>query len=120
MKTILKLEELGMLLLSIFLFTQLSFSWWWFLVLFLTPDVGFVGYAFNPKIGAFCYNMLHHRSVGVILYIIGGLLHIEVFQLIGIIVFGHAAFDRLLGYGLKYNDSFHNTHLGYIGKSSKT
>lgn len=119
MKTILKLEDCGVLLLSVFLFSQLSFAWWWFLVLFLTPDVGFVGYAFNTKIGAFCYNILHHKGVAVVFYILGTLMAIEFFQLVGVIMLGHAAFDRLLGYGLKYNDSFHHTHLGYIGKPSK-
>ena len=39
-------------------------------------------------------------------------------ELAGLILFGHAAWDRLLGYGLKYNDSFHKTHLGWIGKKA--
>jgi hypothetical protein len=38
-------------------------------------------------------------------------------QLAGLIMFGHSAFDRLLGYGLKFKDSFNHTHLGHIGKS---
>nr|WP_317038961.1 DUF4260 family protein [Urechidicola croceus] len=36
--------------------------------------------------------------------------------MIGIILFGHASFDRMLGYRLKNSDSFNNTHLGKIGK----
>ncbi|WP_022923235.1 DUF4260 family protein [Serinicoccus marinus] len=28
----------------------------------------------------------------------------------------HSAVDRLLGYGLKFTDSFAHTHLGEIGK----
>jgi hypothetical protein len=35
--------------------------------------------------------------------------------LIGVILFSHAALDRVFGYGLKYADSFKNTHLGKIG-----
>ncbi|MEJ7830333.1 MAG: DUF4260 family protein [Segetibacter sp.] len=31
----------------------------------------------------------------------------------------HISLDRVLGYGLKYNDSFSNTHLGVIGKHGK-
>jgi hypothetical protein len=38
-------------------------------------------------------------------------------QLIGVIMFSHAAFDRLLGYGLKYEEGFKFTHLGAIGIS---
>jgi len=39
MKTILKLEELGMFLIGIIFFSFLPFSWWWFLILFLLPDI---------------------------------------------------------------------------------
>ena len=40
----------------------------------------------------------------------------EYLQLAGIILFGHASFDRVLGYGLKYSDSLNKAHLGKIGK----
>jgi hypothetical protein len=33
-------------------------------------------------------------------------------------LFGHSAFDRMLGYGMKYTDSFQHTHLGLIGKAT--
>lgn len=29
---------------------------------------------------------------------------------------GHSSFDRVLGYGLKHEDAFQNTHLGRIGR----
>ena len=47
MKTTLKLEELAMLLLGIYVFGFLYYDWWWFLVLFLAPDLGMIGYAFR-------------------------------------------------------------------------
>ncbi|MBV6397568.1 MAG: hypothetical protein HFACDABA_03182 [Anaerolineales bacterium] len=31
-------------------------------------------------------------------------------------LFGHSSFDRVLGYGLKHEDAFQNTHLGRIGR----
>lgn len=31
---------------------------------------------------------------------------------------GPSSFDRVLGYGLKHEDAFQNTHLGVIGRSS--
>ncbi|CDF80855.1 conserved hypothetical protein (DUF4260) [Formosa agariphila KMM 3901] len=120
MKTILKLEEIAMLMLSVFLFSNLTFDWWWYLVLFFLPDAGFVGYVFNTRLGAFLYNILHHKGVAIVLYIAGAIWQIEALQLAGIIMFGHAAFDRIFDYGLKYTDSFHNTHLGHIGKSSES
>jgi len=35
-------------------------------------------------------------------------------ELTGSILIGHLFFDRLLGYGLKFPDSFKNTHLGTL------
>jgi len=116
MKKVLKIEELVMFGFSIFLFCQLSFDWWWYLLLFLAPDIGFIGYAINTRVGAFLYNILHHKGIALSLYVIGVYLNETYFQLIGVVFFGHAAFDRALGYGLKYSSSFNNTHLGKIGK----
>jgi hypothetical protein len=53
MKIILKLEEVAMLALSVFLFMQLHFEWWWYLVLFFAPDISMIGYLVNTKIGAY-------------------------------------------------------------------
>ncbi|MBI6118582.1 DUF4260 domain-containing protein [Salegentibacter maritimus] len=115
MKITLALEELAMLMLGIFVFSQLDFAWWWFLVLFFTPDFGMLGYLFNTKIGAFTYNLFHHRGLAILIWILGFYLQNEVFQLIGVILFSHVAFDRILGYGLKYEKGFKFTHLGEIG-----
>lgn len=117
MEKILKVEELLMFVLGIFLFSQLDFRWWWFLVLILTPDFSMLGYMFNPKIGAYAYNIVHHKGVAIALYLLGIYLQNEILQLTGIILFAHASMDRIMGYGLKHTDSFNNTHLGKIGKS---
>jgi hypothetical protein len=37
-------------------------------------------------------------------------------QIAGIVLFGHASMDRMLGYGLKTSEGFKYTHLGIIGK----
>ena len=115
MKITLALEEFAMLLLGIFVFSRLDFVWWWFLVLFFTPDFGMLGYLFNNKIGAFIYNVFHHKGLAVLIWFLGFYLQNGVFQLIGVILFSHAAFDRILGYGLKYEKGFKFTHLGEIG-----
>lgn len=115
MKVSLKFEELFMFLLGIFLFSQLNLPWWWFLMLILTPDIGMLGYLVNSKTGAVVYNIFHHKGIAIILYLIGVFIEKESIVLAGVIIFSHAALDRFLGYGLKYPDSFHNTHLGTIG-----
>jgi len=116
MKQVIQLEELGMFLLSIFLFNQLSFAWWWFPALILLPDISMVGYAAGNKIGAIVYNFFHHKAVAIAVYMLGSYLHNELIQLIGIILFGHSSMDRFFGYGLKTFAGFKSTHLGEIGK----
>lgn len=115
MKTTLKIEELIMLFFSVYLFSNLTFNWWWYLILFLLPDISFLGYVVNNKIGAFLYNVFHHKGLAISIYMLGIYLSNEYLQLAGIILFGHSSFDRILGYGLKYTNSFNNTHLGKIG-----
>jgi hypothetical protein len=114
MKTSLKIEELFMFLLGIFMFNQMEYNWWWFLVLILTPDIGMLGYLINSKIGSITYNLFHHKAIAVLFYFIGVYFQNEMFQLAGIILFSHASLDRIFGYGLKYFDAFKHTHLGNL------
>lgn len=88
MKTLLLREELAQCVLGVILFSQLEFQWWLFPALLPTPDIGMLGYFYMG----------------------------DIVILVGIILFSHSAFNRMLGYGLKYPDSFKNTHLGLIGK----
>lgn len=117
MKNLIRLEELLQFLFSIYLFSLLPYAWYWFLILILTPDIGMLGYIKNAKLGAFTYNLFHHKGLAIGIYLLGIFLQMHVLSLIGIILFGHSSMDRMFGYGLKYNDSFKNTHLGPIGKS---
>ena len=116
MKTVIKLEELGLFLFGVFLFSQMNFAWWWFLVLILAPDLSMIGYAFGTKVGAFLYNFFHHRAIVVLCYMLGFYFGIDWLELSGIILFSHSSMDRLFGYGLKYESGFKFTHLGEIGK----
>jgi len=116
MKNLLKLEELLMLGLALFLFSKLDYGWGWYALLFLTPDLSMVGYLANPRLGAWTYNLIHHKGLAVALYVLGALLSIPSLMFAGTILFGHSSFDRVLGYGLKHEDAFQNTHLGRIGR----
>jgi len=113
-----RIEEGMMLTFATALAMSLSYPPWLFWALFLAPDIGFAGYSINSRIGAFTYNFLHHKGVAVIIYLAGLYFGFEPLQFTGLLLFGHSSFDRMLGYGLKYNDSFHNTHLGWIGKTA--
>ena len=117
MKNLLKLEELFMFALTIFLFSKLDFAWWWYPVLLFTPDFSMFGYLVNPQIGAWTYNFVHHKALGISIFVVGLILANQPIQLAGLILFGHSSMDRVMGYGLKHTDSFQHTHLGVIGKS---
>lgn len=119
MKTILKTEELAQLAVATIglYFQPLHFSWWLWILLFLSPDISMLGYLINTKTGAVCYNFFHHKLIAIILLIAGYFLQNDIAVCIGLLLYAHSCFDRAMGYGLKYPDSFHHTHLGMIGKS---
>lgn len=115
MKTSLKIEELSMFILGCYLFSTLDYSWWWLVGLFLLPDIGMLGYVINSKVGSITYNIFHHKAIAVILYLLGVCIGSPILSFAGILIFSHASFDRMLGYGLKYNTDFKDTHLGKLG-----
>lgn len=116
MKNIIQLEEVGLLALAIFAlyFQPLQFSWWIWVLLFLLPDIGMVGYLINTEVGAVTYNLLHHRFIGVAVLAVGYFTQNQYLVLAGLILLGHSTFDRALGYGLKFPDSFKHTSLGWL------
>jgi hypothetical protein len=115
MKNLLKVEELAILLLAIFLFSELSYEWWVFPALLLAPDIGMLGYLVSTRVGAFTYNLFHHKGVAILLYLCGAYWEIDPLMLSGAIMLGHSGMDRVFNYGLKYPDAFKHTHLGWIG-----
>jgi hypothetical protein len=119
MKNLLKLEELALTALAIYLFTLLDFAWWWLPLLFFMPDLSMIGYIAGPRVGAYTYNFVHHKAVAVTVYVIGAFTGTAGLQLAGVILLAHSSFDRVLGYGLKYPDAFSHTHLGMIGKAAQ-
>lgn len=122
MKLVLKLEELVMWIGGIFLLYISQGSWWWYLLMFLGPDISMLGYLAGNKIGALSYNLFHHKGVAIIIFLIELLLdQNDIYNNIwltnfGIILFGHSSMDRFFGYGLKYENGFKFTHLGSLEK----
>lgn len=116
MKTLLKLEEAAMLGICIMALVRLDVEWWWYLLLFIGPDLSMLGYLGGNKTGAVCYNFFHHKGVAIVIFIAGFLAPSFLLQLTGIVLFGHSSMDRMMGYGLKTEQGFKYTHLGTIGK----
>lgn len=116
MKKLIQSEEVLLFGLGIYLFSLLDFAWWWFPALLLAPDLSMIGYAFGNKVGAWCYNIAHHRGLAIVIYLLGIYLANETIQLAGVMLFTHSSMDRMFGYGLKLEKGFKFTHLGEIGK----
>jgi hypothetical protein len=116
MKNLLKLEEMFLFGLALFLFSGLDYGWGWYALWFFAPDLSMIGYLANPRFGAWTYNLIHHKGLSVTLYVLGYLLATPWLMFAGTILLGHSSFDRVLGYGLKHEDAFQNTHLGRIGR----
>jgi len=116
MKMTLKLEEAAKLILAWWFSIKLGYSWWVFAVWLLSPDISMAGYLINTRFGAVLYNLLHHQAVAVVVGVAGYYFQLTELELAGVVLFGHSAMDRAFGYGLKYQDHFRHTHLGWIGK----
>ena len=118
MKSLVRIEEIAFFLFSIYLFSSLSFPWWYFPLFLFAPDLSIAAYLAGPRFGAIIYNLVHHRALALIYYMMGMLLGVPLLSLAGVVIFAHSSLDRALGYGLKFTDSFTNTHLGKIGRQS--
>lgn len=118
MSNLVKLEEAGLFIFGLFLFSLLDFAWWWFPALLLVPDLSMIGYVFGNKAGAWTYNIAHHRAIALLLCMLGFYISDTTVLLAGVILFSHSSMDRMFGYGLKYERGFKFTHLGDIGKKN--
>jgi hypothetical protein len=111
---LLRIEEFFLLAGAIALYAHLHFSWLLFAILFFAPDLFMLGYLANPRIGAATYNLGHVLFIPLALFGISAYFSHPLLSAIAIIWFAHIAFDRLLGYGLKYPALFKDTHLQHL------
>jgi hypothetical protein len=117
-RLLLRAEGAALAVVAVVLYQRLGESWWLFAVLFLVPDSSFLGYLAGPRIGAAAYNALHSTVGPFALALAGLLLPWELAIAVALIWLAHVGFDRLLGYGLKYEAGFGFTHLGPIGAAA--
>lgn len=97
-------------------YSLLGQSWWMFALLFLLPDLSMLGYLVNRRLGAIAYNAGHTYLAPAALAALGWALGADLLFAIAAIWVAHIGFDRLLGYGLKYETAFGATHLGWAIK----
>lgn len=101
-------------------FSSTESSWQMFLILFLFPDLSFLGYLLGKKVGAFSYNLMHSYILPLFLFQAFWFFSLEAWNFILFIWITHIGFDRALGYGLKYSKGFAYTHLGILKQFIKS
>jgi hypothetical protein len=116
LRTLLRLEGLTLFVGMTLLYVVWDGSWWVYAILFLAPDLSFLGYLASPKAGAILYNAAHSYLAPMALITTGFALSSPLVLSVAMIWLAHIGLDRALGFGLKYFAGFAFTHLGRIGR----
>jgi hypothetical protein len=116
----LRVESAAVMLLMVSLYWWSGAAWWIFFVAFFAPDLLLAAYLAGPRVGELAYNTVHSYALPTLLAAGAVVAHRGAALPYAIIWCAHVAFDRALGFGLKYPDAFVHTHLGMIGKAAST
>jgi len=115
----LRLEGAAAFAAGLALYGWLGGPWPLVIPLLLLPDLSAVGYLRGPRLGAFTYNVVHNWAAGLCVLGLGLALGTVPVAILGAILIAHVGMDRAVGYGLKLPSSFHDTHLGRIGREKE-
>jgi len=116
-----RFEGLAVFIFCLAVYYLSGFGWLMFALLFFLPDAGAIGYLKSPRLGGMMYNLTHWYVWPVLLvgisYImtlrgISGPTVTPHLMPIALIWGAHIAFDRMLGWGLKTEESFYHTDMG--------
>jgi hypothetical protein len=110
-KLLLHIEGVAVLFTACLLYQQAHRSWLWFGLLLLVPDFSMLGYLANLRLGAVLYNLAHTYTLPLLWLSTVWLTRHDSCAWLAFIWLAHIGMDRLLGYGLKYDTAFRDTHL---------
>ncbi len=110
-RTLLRLEGAAVLAGALALYFDRGYGWLALVLLVLAPDVSMLGYLAGQKVGARVYDLVHFEAWPVSLGVAGVLADSRLAIQLALIWLAHVGADRLLGYGLKYETGFKDTHL---------
>jgi len=105
-------EGAAMLAAAMVAYGQLEFSWGFFAACFFLPDLSIALYLVGPRVGGAAYNLAHFFVWPLAIGAFGVLGASPLVQQVALIWAAHIAFDRALGWGLKYEQSFCHTDMG--------
>jgi hypothetical protein len=115
-RTWLRLEGLAAFAAGLALFGASGRNWLLIVPLLLLPDISAAGYLAGPRVGTFTYNLIHNWVPGLAVLGLGAWLASPAITIAGAVLIAHVGMDRAVGYGLKLPSSFHDTHLGRMGR----
>ncbi|HEY3365736.1 MAG TPA: DUF4260 domain-containing protein [Symbiobacteriaceae bacterium] len=104
-------EGLAAFILAAVLYRTVGGPWLLFILLLLVPDLSALGYLAGNRVGAVTYNVIHTYVTPLVLAATGFLCRQPVLTQGALIWVAHIGMDRMLGYGLKYETGFKDTHL---------
>ena len=107
-----RIEAATMLAAAIAAYGLLGFSWGVFAACFFLPDLSMLFYLSGPRLGGAAYNLAHFFLFPLLLGALGVLGDVAAAQQAALVWGAHIAFDRALGWGLKYEQSFCHTDMG--------
>ena len=107
----LQLEGVTLLTGSLVAFSTTHRSWWLVPLVIFLPDFLMLGYTAGTRIGALVYNLAHATPLPALMVGVAWWQRNSLWLAVGTIWLGHIGMDRMLRYGLKYNDHFQHTHL---------
>ena len=110
-KILLQIEGVAILTTAIIFYHHLHGSWLWFALLLLTPDLFMLGYLGGKKTGAAAYNFAHTYTAPLAVLSVLCLAGQNSWLWVVLIWLAHIGMDRMLGYGVKYETAFKDTHL---------
>jgi len=108
---LLRLEGVAVFLAVLYFYNAIGASWGLFLVLFLWPDLGMLGYLVSANLGSRLYNLAHFSALPALLLAVSHAQHRTGLITFALIWLSHIEFDRALGFGLKFPTAFKDTHL---------
>lgn len=108
---LLRVEGAAVFATAIALYASRGESWWVFIALLLTPDLGMLSYFISPRWGSIGYNLVHTYTLPILLAVLSLAGQWPLGIHLALIWFAHIGMDRLVGYGLKYTTAFKDTHL---------
>jgi hypothetical protein len=113
----LRVEGATLLAGSLIAYSTIDQAWWLVPLTVLLPDLTMIGYLGGTRLGASLYNLAHSTPLPAAIVAIGWWQDKSLVVALGLVWVAHIGLDRLIGYGLKYNDHFQHTHLGRLGRN---